>query len=99
MAPRLRPAGSHTQILLWGWASGDGDDFPCPQNLDQAHRNCSGESRPSGLPGSQRFLLCPPPHCRPKTYHTSLKVAWDLNTGIFVTVSVGDLTEVKGQTR
>lgn len=37
--------------------------------------------------------------CRPKTYHTSLKVAWDLNTGIFVTVSVGDLTEVKGQTR
>uniref|UniRef100_A0A8C0D6G9 DDB1 and CUL4 associated factor 15 n=1 Tax=Balaenoptera musculus TaxID=9771 RepID=A0A8C0D6G9_BALMU len=35
---------------------------------------------------------------RPKTYHTSLKVAWDLNTGIFVTVSVGDLTEVKGQT-
>ncbi|MBW00754.1 DDB1- and CUL4-associated factor 15, partial [Eschrichtius robustus] len=36
---------------------------------------------------------------RPKTYHTSLKVAWDLNTGIFVTVSVGDLTEGKGQTR
>ena len=36
---------------------------------------------------------------RPKTYHTSLKVAWDLNTGIFETVSVGDLTEVKGQTR
>ncbi|KAK4805956.1 hypothetical protein QYF61_022179 [Mycteria americana] len=36
---------------------------------------------------------------RPKSYHTSLKVAWDLNTGTFVTVSVGDLTEVKGQTR
>ncbi|XP_074835701.1 DDB1- and CUL4-associated factor 15 [Carettochelys insculpta] len=35
---------------------------------------------------------------RPKTYHTSLKVAWDLNTGTFITVSVGDLTEVKGQT-
>lgn len=35
---------------------------------------------------------------RPKTYHTSLKVAWDLNTGVFDTVSVGDLTEVKGQT-
>ncbi|XP_064355482.1 DDB1- and CUL4-associated factor 15 isoform X4 [Dromaius novaehollandiae] len=35
---------------------------------------------------------------RPKPYHTSLKVAWDLNTGTFVTVSVGDLTEVKGQT-
>ncbi|XP_076977746.1 DDB1- and CUL4-associated factor 15 isoform X2 [Tamandua tetradactyla] len=35
---------------------------------------------------------------RPKTHHTSLKVAWDLNTGMFVTVSVGDLTEVKGQT-
>ncbi|KAM5239028.1 DDB1- and CUL4-associated factor 15 isoform 2-T2 [Ctenodactylus gundi] len=35
---------------------------------------------------------------RPKTYHTSLKVAWDLNTGIFETVSVGELTEVKGQT-
>uniref|UniRef100_A0A8V5H2M8 Uncharacterized protein n=1 Tax=Melopsittacus undulatus TaxID=13146 RepID=A0A8V5H2M8_MELUD len=35
---------------------------------------------------------------RPKSYHTSLKVAWDLNTGAFVTVGVGDLTEVKGQT-
>ncbi|XP_071656722.1 LOW QUALITY PROTEIN: DDB1- and CUL4-associated factor 15 [Patagioenas fasciata] len=35
---------------------------------------------------------------RPKTYHTSLKVAWDLNSGTFVTVGVGDLTEVKGQT-
>ncbi|XP_067416704.1 DDB1- and CUL4-associated factor 15 [Emydura macquarii macquarii] len=35
---------------------------------------------------------------RPKTYHTSLKVAWDLNTGTFITVCVGDLTEVKGQT-
>ncbi|KAG2456276.1 DCA15 factor, partial [Polypterus senegalus] len=35
---------------------------------------------------------------RPNTYHTSLKVAWDLNTGVFVTVAVGDLTEVKGQT-
>ncbi|KAM4643854.1 LOW QUALITY PROTEIN: DDB1- and CUL4-associated factor 15 [Amazona ochrocephala] len=35
---------------------------------------------------------------RPKPYHTSLKVAWDLNTGAsFVTVGV-DLTEVKGQT-
>lgn len=44
-------------------------------------------------------FLCFLSTCRPKTYHTSLKVAWDLNTGIFVTVSVGDLTEVKGQTR
>ncbi|KAM4747727.1 DDB1- and CUL4-associated factor 15 [Rhinophrynus dorsalis] len=35
---------------------------------------------------------------RPKTHHTSLKVAWDLHTGIFSTLSVGDLTEVKGQT-
>ncbi|NWT85588.1 DCA15 factor, partial [Lanius ludovicianus] len=35
---------------------------------------------------------------RPRTYHTSLKVAWDLNTGTFATVGVGDLTEVKGQT-
>ncbi|XP_061209777.1 DDB1- and CUL4-associated factor 15 [Neopsephotus bourkii] len=35
---------------------------------------------------------------RPRSYHTSLKVAWDLNTGAFVTVGVGDLTEVKGQT-
>lgn len=52
--------------------------------------------------GGQGLLtqgLPPTPRCRPKTYHTSLKVAWDLNTGIFVTVSVGDLTEVKGQTR
>ncbi|XP_066063785.1 DDB1- and CUL4-associated factor 15 isoform X2 [Chamaea fasciata] len=36
---------------------------------------------------------------RPRTYHTSLKVAWDLNCGTFTTVGVGDLTEVKGQTR
>ncbi|XP_056665461.1 DDB1- and CUL4-associated factor 15-like [Monodelphis domestica] len=35
---------------------------------------------------------------RPKPYHTSLKVSWDLNTSIFVTVSVDDLTEVQGQT-
>ncbi|KAM9310930.1 DDB1- and CUL4-associated factor 15 [Gastrophryne carolinensis] len=35
---------------------------------------------------------------RPKTHHTSLKVAWDLHTGIFSTLSVDDLTEVKGQT-
>ncbi|NXU96117.1 DCA15 factor, partial [Cettia cetti] len=35
---------------------------------------------------------------RPRTYHTSLKVAWDLNSGTFTTVGVGDLTEVKGQT-
>ncbi|XP_069835133.1 DDB1- and CUL4-associated factor 15 [Dendropsophus ebraccatus] len=35
---------------------------------------------------------------RPKTYHTSLKVAWDLHTGVFSTLSVGELTEVKGQT-
>ncbi|NXN90676.1 DCA15 factor, partial [Bombycilla garrulus] len=35
---------------------------------------------------------------RPRTYHTSLKVAWDLNNGTFTTVGVGDLTEVKGQT-
>lgn len=78
---------------------GMGDDFPRPQNLDRALRCCSKDRRPSGSPGTHPFLLCPPPHCRPKTYHTSLKVAWDLNTGIFVTVSVGDLTEVKGQTR
>ncbi|KAM3925268.1 DDB1- and CUL4-associated factor 15 [Leptodactylus fuscus] len=35
---------------------------------------------------------------RPKTHHTSLKVAWNLHTGVFSTLSVGDLTEVKGQT-
>ncbi|NWV32774.1 DCA15 factor, partial [Grantiella picta] len=35
---------------------------------------------------------------RPRTYHPSLKVAWDLNSGTFATVGVGDLTEVKGQT-
>ncbi|NWY72180.1 DCA15 factor, partial [Erithacus rubecula] len=35
---------------------------------------------------------------RPRTYHTSLKVSWDLNSGTFTTVDVGDLTEVKGQT-
>ncbi|XP_067829081.1 DDB1- and CUL4-associated factor 15 [Heptranchias perlo] len=35
---------------------------------------------------------------RPKTYHTCLKGAWNLNTGIFATVGVGDLTAVQGQT-
>lgn len=34
---------------------------------------------------------------RPNTYHTSLKVSWDLSTGAFRTVGVGDLTEVKVQ--
>ncbi|KAL1004898.1 hypothetical protein UPYG_G00051950 [Umbra pygmaea] len=37
-------------------------------------------------------------HCRPNTYHSSLQVSWDLNTGVCRTVGVGDLTEVKGQT-
>ncbi|XP_030636523.1 DDB1- and CUL4-associated factor 15 [Chanos chanos] len=36
--------------------------------------------------------------CRPKSYHSSLLVSWDLNTGACRTVGVGDLTEVKGQT-
>ncbi|KAM5171115.1 DDB1- and CUL4-associated factor 15 isoform 2-T2 [Mantella aurantiaca] len=48
------------------------------------------------------LLAFPPPQedtqLRPKTHHTSLKVAWDLDTGIFSTLSVDDLTEVKGQT-
>ncbi|XP_028827046.1 DDB1- and CUL4-associated factor 15 [Denticeps clupeoides] len=37
-------------------------------------------------------------HSRPKSYHSSLQVSWDLNTGACWTVGVGDLTEVKGQT-
>lgn len=37
-------------------------------------------------------------HSRPKSYHSSLQVSWDLNTGACCTVGVGDLTEVKGQT-
>lgn len=57
------------------------------QNLESP---CKGLNQPT------LFVLH---YHRPKTYHTSLKVAWDLNTGIFETVSVGDLTEVKGQTR
>ncbi|XP_077326573.1 DDB1- and CUL4-associated factor 15 [Lithobates pipiens] len=48
------------------------------------------------------LLAFPPPQedtqLRPKTHHTSLKVAWDLDTGVFSTLSVDDLTEVKGQT-
>ena len=36
---------------------------------------------------------------RPNTYHSNLQVSWDLNTGVCCTVGVGDLTEVKGQTR
>lgn len=35
---------------------------------------------------------------RPKAYHTCLKGAWNLNTGIFATVGVGELTAVQGQT-
>ncbi|KAM3624469.1 uncharacterized protein V6R79_023951 [Siganus canaliculatus] len=38
-------------------------------------------------------------HCRPNTYHSNLQVSWDLNTGVCCTVGVGDLTEVRGQTR
>lgn len=37
-------------------------------------------------------------HCRPNSYHSNLRVSWDLNTGLCCTVGVGDLTEVKGQT-
>lgn len=36
---------------------------------------------------------------RPNTYHSNLQVSWDLNTGVCCTVGVGDLTEVRGQTR
>ncbi|XP_043550921.1 DDB1- and CUL4-associated factor 15 isoform X2 [Chiloscyllium plagiosum] len=35
---------------------------------------------------------------RPKTYHTCLKGTWNLNTGVFATMGVGDLTAVQGQT-
>uniref|UniRef100_UPI0037E7AC2C DDB1- and CUL4-associated factor 15 isoform X2 n=1 Tax=Semicossyphus pulcher TaxID=241346 RepID=UPI0037E7AC2C len=38
-------------------------------------------------------------HCRPNTYHSNLQISWDLNTGVCRTVGVGDLAEVKGQTR
>ncbi|XP_053907829.1 DDB1- and CUL4-associated factor 15 [Cuculus canorus] len=48
------------------------------------------------------LLAFPAPHgegqLRPRPYHTSLKVAWDLGTGTFATVGVGELSEVKGQT-
>ncbi|XP_077101899.1 DDB1- and CUL4-associated factor 15 [Siphateles boraxobius] len=44
------------------------------------------------------FSNCEDEHCRPKSYHSSLQVSWDLNTGACRTVGVGDLTEVKGQT-
>ncbi|XP_051561696.1 DDB1- and CUL4-associated factor 15-like isoform X2 [Myxocyprinus asiaticus] len=44
------------------------------------------------------FSNCEDEHCRPKSYHSSLQVCWDLNTGACHTVGVGDLTEVKGQT-
>lgn len=36
---------------------------------------------------------------RPNTYHSNLQVSWDLNTGVCCTMGVGELTEVKGQTR
>uniref|UniRef100_A0A8C1YAQ7 DDB1 and CUL4 associated factor 15 n=1 Tax=Cyprinus carpio TaxID=7962 RepID=A0A8C1YAQ7_CYPCA len=44
------------------------------------------------------FSNCEDEHCRPKSYHSSLQVSWDLNTGACRTVGVSDLTEVKGQT-
>uniref|UniRef100_A0A8C2IZQ4 DDB1 and CUL4 associated factor 15 n=1 Tax=Cyprinus carpio TaxID=7962 RepID=A0A8C2IZQ4_CYPCA len=44
------------------------------------------------------FSICEEEHCRPKSYHSSLQVSWDLNTGACRTVGVSDLTEVKGQT-
>ncbi|KAA0721871.1 DDB1- and CUL4-associated factor 15 [Triplophysa tibetana] len=44
------------------------------------------------------FSNCEDEHCRPKSFHSSLQVSWDLNTGACRTVGVGDLTEVKGQT-
>uniref|UniRef100_A0A671Q2L8 DDB1- and CUL4-associated factor 15-like n=1 Tax=Sinocyclocheilus anshuiensis TaxID=1608454 RepID=A0A671Q2L8_9TELE len=44
------------------------------------------------------FSNCEDEHCRPKSYHSSLQVSWDLNTGECRTVGVSDLTEVKGQT-
>ncbi|XP_060755086.1 DDB1- and CUL4-associated factor 15 [Neoarius graeffei] len=44
------------------------------------------------------FSNCEEEHSRPKSYHSSLQVSWDLNTGACCTVGVGDLTEVKGQT-
>ncbi|XP_076851293.1 DDB1- and CUL4-associated factor 15 isoform X2 [Brachyhypopomus gauderio] len=44
------------------------------------------------------FSNCEEEHSRPKSYHSSLQVSWDLNTGACCTVGVGDLTEFKGQT-
>ncbi|KAF5895680.1 DDB1- and CUL4-associated factor 15-like, partial [Clarias magur] len=44
------------------------------------------------------FSNCEEEHSRPKSYHSSLQVSWDLNTGACCTVGVGELTEVKGQT-
>lgn len=79
------------------WGHRDVRRFPLPPQLGSgAPLLLQRQKSPLGQP---RFQLCSPTSCRPKTYHTSLKVAWDLNTGIFVTVNVGDLTEVKGQTR
>lgn len=37
--------------------------------------------------------------CRPESFHTSLQVSWDLSTGLCCTVGVGELKEMKGQTR
>ncbi|KAK1803061.1 hypothetical protein P4O66_021601, partial [Electrophorus voltai] len=44
------------------------------------------------------FSNCDEEHSRPKSYHSSLQVSWDLNTGACCTIGVGDLTEFKGQT-
>ncbi|XP_041961495.1 DDB1- and CUL4-associated factor 15 [Alosa sapidissima] len=44
------------------------------------------------FPPSEEKLL------RPESFHTSLQVSWDLNTGVCCTVGVGELKEMKGQT-
>lgn len=52
--------------------------------------------QPRITPCSSPVLFLVP---RPNTYHSNLQVSWDLNTGACCTVGVGDLTEVRGQTR
>lgn len=64
---------------------------------DQEH--CRYDRRSSPVCLLERFLTAGSSVFRPNTYHSNLQVCWDLNTGACCTVGVGDLTEVKGQTR
>lgn len=75
-------------------AFSNSDEEHC--RYDQMSHKPSAALRHHLFPASHHLLFFV--H-RPNTYHSNLQVSWDLNTGVCCTVGVGDLTEVRGQTR